>query len=241
LYHYPASFAWKHLAREETASYLSLNEIAKCLGCGVKILRKHCPDLCHAIVNRNKHQRTEDNARTLMKQALESALAGSEPVPLIAVAQQIGCAPRTLHRYFPDLCQAVVMRYRRRFDYEQVRQRLQEVLNSNEEVPPVSELAKQIGYGAKMIWGNFSDLCKQISARYRAQQQKQHEERMAAICEQIRQVMLILHRQGIYPGARQVYEQLNNRHILRTIEGHEAWRLMLEELGYPTDKLKRYD
>ena len=184
------------LAREDTASYLSLNEIAKCIGCGVKILRKRCPDLCHAIVNRYKHQRTEDNARALMKQALESALAGSEPVPLLAVAREIGCAPRTLHKNFPDLCQAVVMRYRRRFDYEQVRQRLQEVLNSEEEVLPVTELAKQIGYGAKTIRANCTDLCKQISARYRAQQQKQNEERIAAICEQIRQVMLMLHEAG---------------------------------------------
>ena len=229
------------LAREETASYLSLNEIAKCLGCGVKILRKYCPDLCHAIVMRFKHQRTEDNARTLMKQALESALAGSEPVPLTAVARQIGCAPKTLQKYFPDLCQAVVKRYRERFDYEQVRQGLQKVLNSEEEVPPVTELARQMGYGANTIWANFTDLCRQISARYRAQQQKRNEERTAALCEQIRQVMLLLHRQGIYPGARQTFEQLNNPHILRTIEGHEAWRLMLEELGYPTDKLKRYD
>jgi nitroreductase len=98
-----------------------------------------------------------------------------------------------------------------------------------------------MGYGVNTIWANCTDLCKQISARYRAQQQKQNEERIAAICEQIRQVMLMLHEQGIYPGARQVYEQLNNQHILRTIEGHEAWRLMLEKLGYPTDQLKRYD
>jgi hypothetical protein len=88
---------------------------------------------------------------------------------------------------------------------------------------------------------HFTELCNQISARYLAQQRKQHEERMLAICEQIRQVMLVLHKQGIYPSARQVSERLNDRHILRTIEGHEAWHLMLEELGYPTDTFKRYD
>jgi hypothetical protein len=73
-----------------------------------------------------------------------------------------------------------------------------------------------------IIWDHFTDLCKQISARYLAQQRKQHEERMAGICVQIRQAMLILHEQGIYPGARPVSERLNNPHILPTIEGHEA-------------------
>ena len=146
-------------------------------------------------------------------------LASSEPVPLMDVARQTGCDTSTLCKYFPDLCQAVVMRYRKRFDNEQVQQRLQEVLTSNEEVPSVSELARQMGYGVDTIWAHCTDLCKQISARYRAQQRKQ----------------------GIYPSSRRVSERLNNRHILRMIEGHEAWHLMLEELGYPTDKLKRYD
>ncbi len=229
------------LAREEKAPYPSLKEIAQCIGYSVEILRRHCPDLCRASVKRYKHQWTGDNARILMGRALESGLASSEPGPLMAVARQIGCDTSTLRKYFPDLCQAIVVRYRERFDYEQVQQRLQEVLNSNEEVPSVSELARQLGYGVDTIWFHCTDLCKQISERYLAQQRKQHEERMAAICEQIRQVMLILHKEGIYPGARQVSERLNNRHILRTIEGHEAWRLTLEELGYPTDKLKRYD
>ncbi len=229
------------LAREEIVPYPSLKEIARCIGCSVEILRRHCPDLCRASVKRYRRQWTADNALILMRHALESGLASSEPVPLMAVARQIGCDTSTLRKYFPDLCQAVVVRYRERFDYEQVQLRLQEVLTSNEEVPSVSELARQMGHGVDTIWSHCTDLCKQISARYLAQQRKQHEERMAAICEQIRQVMLKLHEQGIYPGARPVSERLNNRHILRTIEGHEAWRLTLEELGYPTDKLKRYD
>ncbi len=32
---------------------------------------------------------------------------------------------------------------------------------------------------------------------------------------------------------------LGNPHAIRTKEGHEAWHLALEELGYPTDHLKK--
>lgn len=64
---------------------------------------------------------------------------------------------------------------------------------------------------------------------------------MAGISEEIRRAAFLLHEQGIYPSARKVFTLLNDPHILRTKEGHEAWRKALEELGYPTDKFKRYD
>ncbi len=228
------------LAREEIARYPSLKEIAQWIGCRVETLRKHCPDLCRASVKRYKRQWADDSARVQMREALESALAGSEPISLMAVARQFGCNPGTLRRYFPELCQAIVARNRGRFDYQRIQQRLQEVLASNEEVPSVTELARQLGYGASLIWKHFTDLCKRISARYLAQKRKRREERVRATCEEIRQAVLLLHNQGIYPGAKRVSHLLKNRHSVRTFEGHEAWRLMLAELGYPTDAIKRY-
>jgi len=104
----------------------------------------------------------------------------------------------------------------------------------------VSELARQLGYSASLIWNHFTDLCKCISARYRAQKRKQHEERVRVVREEIRQAVLLLHTKGIYPSAKRVSFLLKNRHSIRTIEGHEAWRLALAELGYPTDAIKRY-
>jgi AraC-like DNA-binding protein len=70
-----------------------------------------------------------------MKQELENALKSDERVSLSAVAQQLGCDSAALRKGFPDLCRAVVTRYRERFDYEQIQRRLQEVLASNEIAP----------------------------------------------------------------------------------------------------------
>jgi hypothetical protein len=47
---------------------------------------------------------------------------------------------------------------------------------------------------------------------------------MAGIGEEIRRSAFLLHEQGIYPSARKVFTLLNDPHILRTKEGHEAWR-----------------
>lgn len=103
-------------------------------------------------------------------------------LPLTTVARQIGCDTSTLRKYFPDLCQAIVTRYRTRFDYERIHQRLKEVLAADAEVPSVCELARQMGYKIHILWFNYTDLCKQISARYLAQQRKRHEERMGGTC-----------------------------------------------------------
>lgn len=108
------------LSKEEIAHYPNLKEIAQRIGCSVEALRRHCPDLCRASTKRYKRQWTEENARIRMRQAIESALASSEPVSLGAVAREIGCDTSILRKYFPDLCQAIVKRYRERFDFERI-------------------------------------------------------------------------------------------------------------------------
>jgi hypothetical protein len=228
------------LAGEEVVRYPSQKEIAEWIGCSVYTLRRHCPDLCRASARRYKRKWVDDSVRLQMREALENALAASDPVSLMAVAQRVGCQPATMRKYFPELCQAVVARYRGRFDGQRVQQRLQEVLASDEDVPSMSELAGQLGYSVTLIWHHFTDLCKRISARYRDKKRKRHEEQMKTVCEEIRQAVLLLHKQGIYPSAKRVSFLLKNRHSVRTFEGHEAWRLALAELGYPTDAIKRY-
>ncbi|GHO96310.1 hypothetical protein KSF_063580 [Reticulibacter mediterranei] len=63
---------------------------------------------------------------------------------------------------------------------------------------------------------------KEIALRNRAERRKQHAERMARICtEEIHQVVVVLHQQGIYPRSIQVAKQLNNSHILRLKEARK--------------------
>jgi AraC-like DNA-binding protein len=114
-----------------------------------------------------------------MKQELENALKSTERVTLSAVAQQFGWDSRGLRKRFPDLCRAVVTHYHERFDYEQVRRRLQDVLTSDEGTPSVDELARQMGYGRNIFRTNFPDLCKQVSERRSAALRNHHNERMA--------------------------------------------------------------
>ena len=146
-----------------------------------------------------------------------------------------------MRKYFPDLCRAIVTRYRERFDYAFIEQRLREVLASTSGIPAIYELAREMGYKRHLVWDKFPELCLQSSARRSVERRKRREERMAEIRKEIRRAASLLHEQGIYPSSRRVCSLLGDPHILRTKEGHEAWCLSVEKLGCPTDTLKKYD
>ncbi len=223
----------------QAVSFPSLRDVAKRMGFDEETVRKHCPDLSKAISWRYKNRWTDESHLKVMKQALESALANPEPEPLANVARELHCDTTSIAKYFPDLCDAVVTRYRERFDYTFIEQRLCEVLNSATGAPAVYELAREMGY-ERHVKDKFPELCKQISMRRYTERRKQREERMATLCNEMRQAVYIIHSQGIYPSARQVTKQLSDIHVIRTKEGHEAWRQALKELGYPVDHLKVY-
>ena len=92
--------------------------------------------------------------------------------------------------------------------------------------------------GRHIFRANFPDLCNQVTERRSTARRRQHDERMATHCNEIRQVAFHLHGQGTYPSAKQITKQLSYPQAIRTREGHEAWRLILEELGYTTGHLK---
>ena len=166
-----------------------------------------------------------------MKVTLEDALASDKPIPLAAVARQIGCDQQVLHNHFPSLCQAIISRYRQRFDIEQIRQNLQIALSSNE-IISLKELAKKNGCSEQFLQAKLPELYKQIVARYRAELKRRQKERIAKICADIRHVMLTLHQHGIYPSRSCTTKLLKVPSALRKKEGLQTWRAMRLELGY---------
>jgi len=142
--------------------------------------------------------------------------------------------------WYPDLCSPIVTRYQDRFNYEQIQRRLQEALENDGEVASVEEIARQMGCKRQLLWTNFPDLCNQLSACRFVTRKKQHNERIVVICEEIHSVAIQLYSQGIYPSARQISKQLSDPHAIRTKEGHETWRQVLNKLGYSTEHLTQY-
>ncbi len=224
--------ALEQVLAEDIRPRPTLQVVAQRLGHDVTILQKHWPELCEAIVARYRGRPTRGADHHQIQQALEEASKKDGRVALESVAKQIGCNVATLRRHCPDLCQALVERYRTRFDDGWIEQQLQHIVTGSEPVPSLEALARQFSCTTAMLCYQFPELCATITARRRAELHQQHEARMEKICSEVRHAVVVIHQQGRYPSTRQVAKFLSNPQDIRSDEARETWHIMVAALGY---------
>ncbi len=212
--------------------YYNLVEIAKQLGCSFGTLRNHCPELCSAITARRSKNLVPDELEKLRK-GLEDMLLMENPPTLTTAALTLGYSADVLRKHFPDSTRELVARNQESFSYVNVQKHLLEVLADNSEpFPSLQATARSLGCSVSIIQTRCPDLCREIAERYKEYLHRRHEARIAMLCEEVRQAVLRLHQQGIYPNARQVSVYLSNSKLMLTIEVHEFWQNILIELGW---------
>lgn len=117
---------------------------------------------------------TDEDIRR-MRQALEAVLDIDEenPFPFPAlrqVAQRLGYHTATLRKYCPDLCQAIVMRYRWSSTgtdaLMRMRQALEDALVSDKRMS-LTAIAQQLGCAPSVLYERFPDLCRSVVTKYR--------------------------------------------------------------------------
>jgi len=207
--------------------------VAQLLGCHARTIRKHCSAQYQALVMRYKPSFATITSRERLRESLEKALESDEIKPLETVAGELRCNTNVLRKYFPNLSQAVVRRFRTRIDHDRIQTGFQEVLASSAPVPSVSVLARQMGYNYWTVRSAFPDLCQRVTTRRYTEQKQQYENKMIAICAKVRLVMETLHKEGRYPSVYRVGNLLGDPHIIRRNKMIlETWHRVLEELGY---------
>jgi len=118
-----------------------------------------------------------------------------------------------------------------RVDRGRTREVLQAVLNDQEASLSVSQVAHRLGLGGTTLRGLFPQECALITARYQAARAERAKQKSAQTYEEVRQVTMALHAQGIFPGSNQVKAMLSNPDMLRKAEGLTAWHATRRELG----------
>jgi len=116
-------------------------------------------------------------------------------------------------------------------DREHVQAFLQAVLDGQEALLSIGQIAHRLGLGGTTLWGLFPQECALITAQYQAVRAERAKQRSAQTYEEVRQATLTLHTQGIFPGANQVKALLSNPNKLRKAEGLTAWHATRRELG----------
>jgi hypothetical protein len=113
-----------------------------------------------------------------------------------------------------------------------LRAALESILNQENDPPPcMREVGKRLGYAATHLYYHFPELCRAISARYRAYEQKRKLGRIQELSEEVRRAVRLIYSQNRYPSQRQVGKLLSPRFSMREKLAKEVWNDELRQMG----------
>lgn len=118
------------------------------------------------------------------------------------------------------------------FHLAEVQRQLEEIVANNEVPPPsMAAVARRVGHDQSNLTERFPELTHSITTRYRAFRRKHREAWLQQMSDEIRQVILALCQQGIYPTYKQIRGCLSDPNFLRLPEARAVRRVVLAELG----------
>ncbi|MEI6443820.1 MAG: hypothetical protein WCO29_12025 [Nostocales cyanobacterium ELA583] len=118
------------------------------------------------------------------------------------------------------------------FDQYQVKDALLAILAGNEEPPPtMEEVAKRLGHHTRTISRHFPDLCSAISAKCRDYKKACHIKSMEKLCSEVREIVLNLNTQSVYPTETAVSQLMTNLGYFRYKQVRAAFHDARRELG----------
>jgi hypothetical protein len=117
-------------------------------------------------------------------------------------------------------------------DLNRVQRLLEGVLQGDEEPPPpMTEVAKHLGYDKRVLRRRFPGLCRAISAQYLQYKKEARAERIKQCCEEVQQAVKHLYTQGVYPSEANVSKTLARPGCFRDKEVRAALQQARCQLG----------
>ena len=123
-------------------------------------------------------------------------------------------------------------RLRRAFNQEHCLERIQAILDGREELIGYTQLADQLGYSKTLLEYHFPQECALLSKQVKEHRRQRKKQRIARVQEEVRQAVLVLHSQGIYPSQNKVADLLSDPNVLFQPEAKAVWRALCRELGW---------
>lgn len=117
-----------------------------------------------------------------------------------------------------------------RIDRQKCLELMQAIIDGKEEPVSLNRLAKRLGYGDRTLVYNFPQECALVIKRVREYRKIRQEQRRHQICTQVRQTVMTLHAQGIYPSSHRV-DALLPAGWMRKPEAKTTRQEVLRELG----------
>lgn len=167
---------------------------------------------------------------TLMQ--LAYALTTTPLVFLTGDPAQVPQHRMMLRPLYPHQVTRVVRRDTRiPIDREETAEQLTAVLQ-REDAPSLVQVAQGMGYDQSVLRRVHPELCKAISARYKADRRAKKVAQVAHAVEEVRLVTLALASEGCAPTSTAVVERISNPGLLRIPEVYTAWRKAVDEVSH---------
>ena len=123
-------------------------------------------------------------------------------------------------------------RNRVQLDIIHLQQSLEAILVCEEQPPPsMRAVARRLNHSPRELREYFPELCRAISNRRKSFYKDRGEEKLEQQKMQIRQAVLEIHSQGLYPSSHKVGLTLSEPGLMRNSILAETWRVVLQELG----------
>lgn len=117
----------------------------------------------------------------------------------------------------------------RHVNLEQCQTFLQAVLDGHEKPQGLRQIGKHLGYTVRQLSYHFPKECALITPLAQEYRRQRKEERLDRVREQVRQAVVSLHAQGIYPSLHKVQSFLSAG-VMMQPEARETWHAVLREL-----------
>jgi hypothetical protein len=121
---------------------------------------------------------------------------------------------------------------RSRVDRERCLELIQAVLNGQEEPLGASQVARRLGYDTRQLVYHFPLECELLTQRAQEHRKQRKEKREARVCEEVRQAVMALHEQGLFPTHGKVRALLSDPNNIRIPKAIATWHALRRELGY---------
>jgi len=125
------------------------------------------------------------------------------------------------------------------FSIEKLKRMLEEEQDSDAyPPPPMSRVAKKLGYDHSFLYKHLPQLCRAISSKFVKYRAEQREEKKRLLLREVRRVTMELHAQGVYPSQVRVRNLLDRSWSIRVPEALAMWHATLKELGLEEQEAK---
>jgi AraC-like DNA-binding protein len=117
-----------------------------------------------------------------------------------------------------------------RIDRQTCLELIHAILDGTEEPLSIRQLARHLGCRERVLTHHFPQECMLIAKHAQEYHKQRQEQRLQQVQDQVRQTVIALHGQGIFPSHRRL-RMMFPPGVMRMPEANVAWHASLREIG----------